>query len=108
MKTNEKILLLFCLPCLFLCGCLDIEARERVRKPFYLSGTTTSELFRNTGELTSGDFFNDARAPNIISGSLMFPFALTSDTILFPYDMYLVFKDEKSYRTSGDYYFHEN
>ena len=38
----------------------------------------------------------------------MFPFALTSDTILFPYDMYLVFKDEKSYRTSDDYYFHEN
>lgn len=38
----------------------------------------------------------------------MFPFALTPNTILFPYDMYLVFKDEKSYRANTDYYFHKN
>lgn len=65
MKTNEKNLPLFGLPCLFLCGCLDFEARKRVRKPFYLSGTMSS----NTGKLASDDFFNDALAPNIISGS---------------------------------------
>lgn len=87
------VLLIMIAGALLLSGCLTLEGRERVREPFY----TTRNLFRffadNTIDLASGNVFDETLVPNIVASSLMLPFGLAADTLLFPYDLYLTFND---------------
>ena len=78
---------------LLLCGCLTLEERERVREPFYQTRGVFRFLMDNTIDLAAGNVFDEALVPNIAVSSLMLPFGLVSDTLLFPYDLYLTFGD---------------
>ncbi|MBR5621589.1 MAG: hypothetical protein IKW49_00190 [Opitutales bacterium] len=74
-------------------GCLSFEARARVREPFYKTRSIFGFLADNTIDLAAGNVFDETLVPNIVVSSLILPFGLAADTLLFPYDLYLTFSD---------------